>query len=311
MSALVVENLKKTYSNGVEALKGIDFTVDEGDFFALLGPNGAGKSTVIGIISSLVNKSSGNISVFGYDVDDERTAAKCQIGVVPQEFNFPVFEKVHRIILDQAGYYGIERSVAAARAEKYLKQLGLWEKRNQQARMLSGGMKRRLMIARGLIHEPKLLILDEPTAGVDLELRLSMWDFIREINANGTSIILTTHYLEEAESLCSNIAIIDHGQIIENSKMSDLLSKLHTETFILYLSESLKEIPDLGNFESRLVEDRVLHVDVHKEQCMNELFTKLSTSGISVERMRNKSNRLEELFLRLTKRNSDGEVATV
>jgi ABC-2 type transport system ATP-binding protein len=304
VAALVVHDLKKTYKNGIEALKGVDFSVDHGDFFALLGPNGAGKSTAIGIVCSLVNKTSGQVQVFGHDLDKENVLVKCHIGVVPQEFNFPVFEKVYRIVLDQAGYYGIERSVAAARAEKYLKQLGLWEKRDQAARALSGGMKRRLMIARGLIHEPRLLILDEPTAGVDLELRLSMWDFIREINAEGTTIILTTHYLEEAEALCRNIAIIDHGSIIEHSTMSALLKKLQAETFVLYLTEAITELPSLAEFPCRLVEPTVLHVDVQQQQSMNDLFDLLTRENIKVDRMRNKSNRLEELFLRLTKRHN-------
>lgn len=297
--ALKIEGLRKTYKNGFEALKGISFDVQEGDFFALLGPNGAGKSTTLGIVSSLVNKTSGDVKVFGYDLDTDKAMAKLQLGVVPQEFNFNAFEKVQDIIVTQAGYYGIGRKVALERSETYLKKLGLWEKRNVAARQLSGGMKRRLMIARALVHQPKLLILDEPTAGVDIELRRSMWQFLKEINAQGTTIILTTHYLEEAESLCRNIAIIDKGLIVENTSIKSLLQRLNTETFIFDLAKELPSAPELSDYRVRLTDPRTLEIDVEKKQGLNAVFNELSQQGIDVLSMRNKSNRLEELFVSL------------
>jgi ABC-2 type transport system ATP-binding protein len=303
LSALVLRDLRKTYSSGVEALKGISLQVEAGDFFALLGPNGAGKSTTIGIISSLVNKTAGSVEVFGHDLDRDRVAAKRRVGVVPQEFNFNQFEKVFDILVTQAGFYGIPASQARERAEHYLRRLGLWEKRDSQSRMLSGGMKRRLMIARALVHDPDLLILDEPTAGVDIELRRSMWDFLIELNRQGKTIILTTHYLEEAECLCRRIAIIDHGRIVEDTDMKSLLEKLDVETFILDLAAPLAEAPALDGMTMRLKDPRTLEVDVPKTQPLNDLFTGLAEREISVLSMRNKSNRLEELFLRLVERN--------
>jgi ABC-2 type transport system ATP-binding protein len=299
MYALSVRGLVKTYRNGVQALKGIDLEVERGDFFALLGPNGAGKTTLIGIITSLVNKTAGSLAVFGYDIDKDIDAAKACIGVVPQELNFNQFETPNTILVNQAGFYGIERTVARTRAEKYLKQLQLWDKRDKMSRSLSGGMKRRLMIARALMNEPRLLILDEPTAGVDIEIRRSMWDFLREINANGTTIILTTHYLEEAETLCRNIAIIDAGRIAERDRMSSLLRKLHIEVFVLNLRNSLSAPPKLDGYVTRLVDDHTLEVEVSKEQNLNEVFSRLSAVGIEVLSMRNKVNRLEEIFMRL------------
>ncbi|MFP1683296.1 ABC transporter ATP-binding protein [Alloalcanivorax sp. C16-1] len=307
MSALTIRNLKKTYGSGVEALKGIELTVEKGDFFALLGPNGAGKSTTIGIISSLVNKSSGQVSILGHDLDRERALAKQKIGVVPQEFNFGQFEKVFDIVVTQAGFYGIPASLARQRAEKYLRQLGLWDKRSNQARTLSGGMKRRLMIARALVHEPDLLILDEPTAGVDIELRRSMWDFLIGLNEEGRTIILTTHYLEEAESLCRNIAIIDHGQIVENTDMKSLLEKLQVETFILDLARPVSAAPSLSGFQVRLRDATTLEVEVPKTENLNRLFTELAEQNFQVMSMRNKSNRLEELFVRLVEQNLPGQ----
>ncbi|KDE39132.1 MAG: ABC transporter ATP-binding protein [Nitrincola lacisaponensis] len=300
--ALKIEGLRKTYQNGFEALKGISLDVQEGDFFALLGPNGAGKSTTLGIVSSLVNKTSGQVSVFGYDLDSQKALAKMQLGVVPQEFNFNAFERVQDIVVTQAGYYGIGRKTALQRSEKYLKKLGLWEKRDVPARMLSGGMKRRLMIARALVHEPRLLILDEPTAGVDIELRRSMWSFLRELNAKGTTIILTTHYLEEAESLCRNIAIIDQGNIVENTSIKSLLQRLNTETFILDLSDDLVELPSLPGYSVRQVDTHTLEIDVEKEKGLNPVFLQLSRQGIEVRSMRNKANRLEELFVSLVEK---------
>jgi len=297
MQALNISGLIKTYKGGVQALKGIDLTVEQGDFFALLGPNGAGKSTTIGVISALVNKTSGKVSVFGHDVDTELEAAKSCIGLVPQEFNFNQFETVLQIVVNQAGYYGVPRSIAKERAEKYLTQLDLWEKRNSPARTLSGGMKRRLMIARSLMHEPKLLILDEPTAGVDIEIRRSMWQFLEEINQQGVTIILTTHYLEEAEMLCRNIAIIDKGVIVENTSIKALLSKLNIETFILDLAKDAPEI-QLKGVEFR-INGTELEIDVLKEEGLNQVFSQLSEQGIQVMSMRNKANRLEELFVRL------------
>jgi ABC-2 type transport system ATP-binding protein len=301
--ALSVRGLTKTYKNGVQALKQVDLDVEQGDFFALLGPNGAGKTTLIGIVTSLVNKSAGQATVFGHDIDRELEAAKACIGVVPQEFNFNVFETPLTIVLNQAGFYGIPRSEARVRAERYLKQLQLWEKRNQISRGLSGGMKRRLMIARALMHEPRLLILDEPTAGVDIEIRRSMWDFLREINESGTTIILTTHYLEEAETLCRNIAIIDGGRIAERDRMSSLLRRLNTEVFVLNLRNSLQQAPALNSsLATTLTDDHTLEVEIPKEQNLNEVFGELSAAGIEVLSMRNKVNRLEEIFMRLVER---------
>jgi len=299
MNALSTRGLTKTYKNGVQALKGIDLDVEQGDFFALLGPNGAGKTTLIGIATSLVNKSGGTLSIFGHDIDRELEAAKACVGVVPQEINFNMFESPQTILINQAGFYGIERSVARARAETYLKQLQLWDKRSNMSRSLSGGMKRRLMIARALMNEPRLLILDEPTAGVDIEIRRSMWDFLRGINERGTTIILTTHYLEEAETLCRNIAIIDGGHIAERDRMSSLLRKLHIETFLLSLRNSIASAPKLEGYVATLVDDHTLEVEVSKEQNLNEIFSRLSALGIEVLSMRNKVNRLEEIFMRL------------
>ncbi|PSV19474.1 ABC transporter [Photobacterium leiognathi subsp. mandapamensis] len=298
MNALEIKSVRKTYNGGVKALKNMNLTVTEGDFFALLGPNGAGKSTTIGIISSLVNKTSGSVKIFGYDLDSEKVDAKNQLGLVPQEFNFNPFETVEQIVVNQAGYYGVERSVAKERAKKYLSQLDLWGKRSERARNLSGGMKRRLMIARALMHEPKLLILDEPTAGVDIELRRSMWAFLRKINQEGVTIILTTHYLEEAEMLCRNIGIINHGELIEHTSMKDLLGKLELETFILDI-ESQTQAPQLTGMNSQLVDSTTLEVELKKGESLNPVFTQLSEQGIAVKSMRNKSNRLEELFVTL------------
>jgi len=297
--ALAIRDLRKTYGNGFQALKGIDLAVQEGDFFALLGPNGAGKSTTIGIICSLVKKTSGQVQVFGNDLDADLETVKTHIGLVPQEFNFNQFEPVVEIVVNQAGYYGLKRALAYERAEVYLKQLGLWEKRREQARSLSGGMKRRLLIARALIHEPRLLILDEPTAGVDIEIRRSMWQFLREINARGTTVILTTHYLEEAESLCRHIAIINNGEIIENTRMQTLLNRLHLETFVLDLSQPLGDVPTISGYKLRPVAECTLEVDVPKELGINGLFQCLSEHGIEVSSLRNKTNRLEELFMNL------------
>jgi ABC-2 type transport system ATP-binding protein len=296
--ALEIKQLHKVYKSGTVALTGIDLEVQQGDFFALLGPNGAGKSTSIGIISSLVNKSSGTVKVFDYDLDTQLEDAKSQLGLVPQEFNFNQFETVLQIVLNQAGYYGVPRSVAIVRAEKYLGQLGLWEKRHARSRELSGGMKRRLMIARALMHEPKLLILDEPTAGVDIELRRSMWEFLKEINQQGVTIILTTHYLEEAESLCRNIAIIDKGQIVENTSMKNLLSKLNKETFLLDIAPT-DAVITLDGYSFRQSDSNSLEVDVVKAQGLNGVFSALTAQGIQVLSMRNKANRLEELFVSL------------
>jgi ABC-2 type transport system ATP-binding protein len=309
MHALSVRGLTKTYSNGVEALKGLDLDVEEGDFFALLGPNGAGKTTLIGITTSLVKKSAGKVSVFGHDIDRELEAAKSCIGVVPQELNFNQFETAETIVVNQAGFYGISRSTARERAEKYLRQLQLWDKRSSAARSLSGGMKRRLMIARALMHEPRLLILDEPTAGVDIEIRRSMWDFLRHINSQGTTIILTTHYLEEAETLCRNIAIIDGGRIAERDRMSSLLRRLHTEVFVLNLRAPLTEPPRLEGYPMRLEDSNTLEVEVSKEQSLNDIFLRLSSLGIDVLSMRNKVNRLEEIFMRLVEARTGAEAA--
>jgi len=306
-AALAVEQVTKRYDNGFEALKGISFNVAQGDFFALLGPNGAGKSTTIGIISSLVRKSGGAIKVFGVDIDEDFSAAKQLIGVVPQEFNFSQFEKLIDILVHQAGYYGIPYREALALAERYLKQLGLWERKDQAARTLSGGMKRRLMIARALMHSPKLLILDEPTAGVDIELRRSMWEFLQEINRQGTTIILTTHYLEEAESLCRNIAIIDHGRIVENTSMKSLLKQLNKEHFVLDVSQPLTSAPLVEGYPIALRDEQSIEVEVEQSRSLNALFTQLSEQGIDVVSMRNKSNRLEELFLSLVDASLDSK----
>jgi len=299
MKALSLRQLRKTYANGVQALKGIDLDVEEGDFFALLGPNGAGKSTAIGIVSSLVNKSSGTVTVFGHSIDTDLEAAKSCLGVVPQEINFNQFEKISTILLNQAGFYGIPRPVARERMEYWLNQLQLWDKRETISRSLSGGMKRRLMIARALIHEPQLLILDEPTAGVDIEVRRSMWEFLRRINEQGTTIILTTHYLEEAENLCRHIAIIDEGRIIENDRMSTVLRKLQTETFVLNLRGPLRGTLSLPGYRVTAPDETTLEVEVNKDQNLNEIFGALSAVGGEVVSMRNKANRLEELFMRL------------
>jgi ABC-2 type transport system ATP-binding protein len=299
MHALDISNLKKTYSNQVEALKGIDLIVERGEFFGLLGPNGAGKSTTIGIIAHLVNKTSGKVSVFGHDIDSEFPAAKCFIGLVPQEYNFNIFETPWQILVDQAGYYGVPYRTACERAKKYLTQMDLWHKAKQASRLLSGGMKRRLMIARALMHEPELLILDEPTAGVDIELRRFMWEYLQEINRQGKTIILTTHYLEEAEYLCKRLAIIDQGMIVQQGKTRELLSQLQIETFVLDLAEPLAAKPELENFTTRLTDEVTLEVDVAKQQDLNQVFAQLSQHNIQVISLRNKTNRLEELFVKL------------
>jgi ABC-2 type transport system ATP-binding protein len=298
VKALQIINLKKTYRNG------IDLEVDEGDFFALLGPNGAGKSTTIGIITSLVNKTAGKVNIFGLDIDSHSVEAKSLIGVAPQEINFSQFENPLEILLNQGGYYGINRKTAYERAEKYLRNMGLWEKRNHPSRTLSGGLKRRLMIARALIHEPRLLILDEPTAGVDVELRRSMWDFLIDINNQGTTIVLTTHYLEEAEKLCKNVAIIDKGNIIENTTIKTLLSKLDIETFIFDLKEPQSKTPEIDGFDCRMIDLSTLQADISKQQGLNNLFKQLSDQNIEIISMRNKSNRLEELFISLLESNN-------
>jgi ABC-2 type transport system ATP-binding protein len=316
MQALVLRQLVKIYKNGIKALKAIDLEVEEGDFFALLGPNGAGKTTAIGIVTSLVNKTSGTVEVFGHDIDRELETAKSCIGLVPQEINFNMFETCFTIVVNQAGFYGIPRPVAKQRAEKYLKQLQLWDRRNSIARSLSGGMKRRLMIARALMHEPKLLILDEPTAGVDIEIRRSMWEFLRNINDAGTTIILTTHYLEEAENLCRNVAIIEGGNIIERDSMANVLRKLQTEVFVFNLRESRGSAPSLSGFTAVLSDPHTLEIEMSKTQSLNDIFAQLSAQGIAVNSMRNKVNRLEELFIRLVDgsaaagRAAAGEVAT-
>jgi ABC-2 type transport system ATP-binding protein len=309
MLALSLKNLTKTYKNGVQALKGINLDVEEGDFFALLGPNGAGKTTAIGIVTSLVNKSGGKVEVFGHDTDSELELAKSCIGLVPQEINFNQFEAVETILVNQAGFYGIPRQLARERTEKYLRQLQLWDKRRSMARSLSGGMKRRLMIARALVHEPKLLILDEPTAGVDIENRRSMWEFLSETNARGTTIILTTHYLEEAEHLCRHIAIIDEGQIIEHDRMSNVIRKLQTETFVFNLRNGIAAAPPLPAYEVKLVDDHTLEIEVDREQNLNDIFARLSEGGIEVLSMRNKVNRLEDFFMKLVEGKVDGNGA--
>ncbi|WP_064601926.1 ABC transporter ATP-binding protein [Photobacterium sp. J15] len=307
MNALEIKSVSKIYKGGVQALKNMSLNVEEGDFFALLGPNGAGKSTTIGIISSLVNKTSGTVKVFGYDIDTQLVDAKNQLGLVPQEFNFNQFETVEQIVVNQAGYYGVERQQAKERAKKYLSQLDLWEKRHERARNLSGGMKRRLMIARALMHEPRLLILDEPTAGVDIELRRSMWDFLREINRQGVTIILTTHYLEEAEMLCRNIGIINNGILIEHTSMKALLGKLETETFILDVNLNGNK-PELNRIDWKLPDNHTLEVNISKGESLNDVFSQLTEQGIEVKSMRNKANRLEELFVTLVAQ-SKGEQA--
>ena len=297
--ALTIENLSKTYDDGFQALKGINLEVEQGDFFALLGPNGAGKSTTIGIICSLVAKSGGRVAVYGVDIDEDFPSAKKNIGIVPQEFNFNQFEKGLDIVVNQAGYYGLPPALAYQRAEKYLRELGLWEKRDIPTRTLSGGMKRRLMIARALVHEPRLLILDEPTAGVDIEMRRSMWDFLKKINTQGTTIILTTHYLEEAEALCRHIAIINEGNIVENTSVKTLLRQLHREVFILDCTEGLPGDIDIHGFASRRVDAHTLEVEVEKGQHINEVFAQLDSQGIHISSMRNRANRLEEMFVNL------------
>lgn len=301
--ALSIRQLTKTYGNGFQALKGIDLDVAEGDFFALLGPNGAGKSTTIGILSTLVNKTSGTVNVFGHDLDRSPSALKRCLGVVPQEFNFNQFEKTFDIVTTQAGYYGIPLKLAKARAEQYLTQLGLWDKRDVPSRMLSGGMKRRLMIARALVHQPRLLILDEPTAGVDIELRRSMWSFLTELNEQGITIILTTHYLEEAEQLCRNIGIIDHGRIVENTSMRELLGKLHVETLLLDLKDAQLLPPQLLGYPAQMLDAHTLEVQVEKSQGITELFRQLASQNVEVLSLRNKTNRLEELFVSLVEKN--------
>ncbi|MDG2347354.1 MAG: ABC transporter ATP-binding protein [SAR86 cluster bacterium] len=301
--ALEISDLQKTYDSGVVALKGINLAVKEGDFFALLGPNGAGKSSTIGIIASLVTKTAGTVKIFDIDTDKNFPEAKRLLGVVSQEINFNNFEKVVDIVTTQAGFYGIPIKEAKRKTEITLKRLGLWEKRNEQARTLSGGFKRRLMIAKALIHEPKLLILDEPTAGVDIELRREMWEFLKEINANGTTIILTTHYLEEAEQLCKNIAIIDHGELVENTSMKDLLSRLDVQGFVLDINQSLEVAPSISNFEINLQDATTLNVAIKRDQSINDLFDQLTEQGIEVSSMRNESNRLEEMFIEMVKKN--------
>ncbi len=299
MKALSIQNLKKTYNNGFQALKGLDLDVENGDFFALLGPNGAGKSTLIGIISSLVTKSSGEVSIFGYDLQKDSAKAKSCIGLVPQEINFNQFETVKNVVLNQAGFYGMPRKQALIQTERCLRQMDLWEKRDTVSRRLSGGMKRRLMIARAMVHQPRLLILDEPTAGVDIEIRRSMWQMMEEVNRQGTTIILTTHYLEEAESLCRNIAIINHGQIIEKSTMQNLLSRIQTEQFVLDIDQALTVAPVVNGYSIELVDSHSLNVAVEKTHGLNPLFQQLSEQGIKVLSLKNKSNRLEQLFIDL------------
>ena len=299
MTALEINNLTKIYPNKLIALNSINLNVNQGDFFALLGPNGAGKSTAIGIICDLTKKTSGSVKIFGHCIDENNDAAKSCIGIVPQEINFSLFETCFEIVVNQGGYYGIKRSHATKRAEKYLRKLNLWEKRNERSRNLSGGMKRRLMIARALVHEPKMLILDEPTAGVDVELRRSMWDFLIDINQQGVTIVLTTHYLEEAESLCKNIAIINHGKIVENTSMKELLSKLNKETFIFDLNNPIKELPNLDDYNLKLIDTTTIEVEVDRERNINKLFEILTKKNINITSMRNKTNRLEELFLKL------------
>lgn len=305
MKALSIKSLTKTYANGNRALKGIDLTVEEGDFYALLGPNGAGKTTAIGIISSLVNKTGGEVEIFGHNIDTDIEAAKACLGIVPQEVNLNLWEKVENIVTNQAGYYGLGGKLARERVEKYLRELRLWDRRKDSARSLSGGMKRRLMIARALVHEPRLLILDEPTAGVDIEIRRSMWDFLRAINNAGTTIILTTHYLEEAESLCRRIAIIDEGSIIEDANMSDVLRRLHREVFVLSVEGELDAAPELEGFVTRLRDDGELEIEKNRGADMNDMFSQLQARGIRVASLRNKANRLEEMFMDLVEKKGD------
>lgn len=307
--ALKVRDLKKSYANGLQALKGISFDVQAGDFMALLGPNGAGKSTTIGVLSSLVRKTSGSVEIFGLDIDTRFSEAKQQVGIVPQEFNFSQFEKVGDILRTQGGYFGLPQVLAAERADKYMRALGLWDKRDQPSRMLSGGMKRRLMIARALVHEPRLLILDEPTAGVDIELRRTLWEYLHELNQQGTTIILTTHYLEEAEQLCRTINIIDAGVIVASDSMKGLLAKLDRETFILDLAAPLSSTPLLQDCVARLTDDVTLEVDVYKTQPLNQIFTQLTAQGIEIRSMRNKSNRLEEMFVSMLAHHGSAHVA--
>ena len=297
--AISIKNLRKTYANGFSALKDVSLRVNQGDFFALLGPNGAGKSTTIGILSTLVKRSSGSVEIFGKNVDTHVYETKYDLGLVPQEFNFNQFEKVQDVVVTQAGYYGLPKKIALEKAEKYLRKLGLWDKRNERSRLLSGGMKRRLMIARALAHEPRLLILDEPTAGVDIELRRSMWEFLKEINSQGTTIVLTTHYLEEAEQLCKKIAIIDEGKIIEDTSMKDLLSKLDSETFILDLTHRLEKVPEseFPDIFIRTIDQMSIEVTLSAQRNINEVFAELDKNGIKVASMRNKTNRLEQLFM--------------
>ena len=301
-TALSIKNLTKTYKNGFVALKGIDLEIQKGDFYALLGPNGAGKSTTIGIIASLVNKTSGEVKIFGKDLETDLSEAKSFLGLVPQEFNFNQFEKVYDVVMTQAGYYGIHRKLAQERTEKYLKQLGLWDKKDSVSRTLSGGMKRRLMIARALVHEPKLLILDEPTAGVDIELRRSMWAYLTDLNNSGTTIILTTHYLEEAESLCRNVAIIDQGEILVDKPVEEVLSTLSSETFVFDLKEPISKSVDLGSFKLKKVGEMCIEVEIDKSQSLNDFFVELSNENINVLSMRNKANRLEEFFISLVEK---------
>ena len=304
MDALTIEDLTKTYANGVKALKSINFNVSEGDFFALLGPNGAGKTTAIGIVTSLVNKTSGRIEVFGHDIEKELNAAKSCIAVVPQETNLNLFDGIFNILVNQAGFYGVPRKESLKRAEHYLKQMELWDKRKEMARSLSGGMKRRLMIARALVSEPRLLLLDEPTAGVDIETRRAMWNFLRQINRNGTTIILTTHYLEEAEQLCNQLAIIDDGKIVENDSMKNVLTKLKQEIFVLNLDTHIDKSLEIENYLIEITNPKEIEVHVKQAQTLNPLFEKLASLGIGVLSMRNKTNRLEELFVELTKTDS-------
>jgi ABC-2 type transport system ATP-binding protein len=309
-SALTIHNLEKTYKGGLIALRGVNLEVAEGDFFGLLGPNGAGKTTLIGILSSLVNKTAGHVTIFGHDLETDMAAAKACIGLVPQEFNFNMFEPPIEIVANQAGYYGIERREAFKRAEENLKKLDLWDKRQVISRTLSGGMKRRLMIARALVNRPKLLILDEPTAGVDIEIRRSMWKFLREINDAGTTIILTTHYLEEAESLCRNIAIIDEGKLIENTSTRQLLNSLKIETFVLDLESPLAELPQLKTHKLKRVDDQTIEADICRDDSINTLFAELNEHGINVLSMRNKTNRLEKLFMNLVENGNDSKATT-
>lgn len=307
MTALSVQQLTKVYSNGVSALKGIDLEVAEGDFFALLGQNGAGKSTTISIICSLVTKTKGKVFVFGHDLDTELAQAKSLIGVVPQEMNFSLFDKISHILINQAGYYGIPKKIATERMEMYLKEMGLWSMQNQPAFRLSGGMKRRLMIARALMSDPKLLILDEPTAGVDIELRHTLWRFLTKLNQQGTTIILTTHYLEEAEQLCKNVAIIDHGEIIENANMKSLINRLHSQTLVLDIEQPIQHLPELNGYASRLIDNTTMEIEINRTQSINQLFELLTRHDIKITSMRNKTNRLEELFIRLVSDNKHSE----